>query len=322
MGRPQKQPFLLRRTLTLQLVTLLAHEARPIARAASGAAELDAKFYLRALTGKKIPPDVQTKTPRPPRTMQPQPAYSILDAVAQVTAHTLNTDLPSVLKLSDAQKPQLAIELDRTLFAGSFAQNGYDRYYNLERSFDELSIDEYEFDVRLCSLLQLFARSRPDASAVLRYSSSLGHALQKILPPTRHPQPCSAPSDILKGISVILKYLVEIGYLESFVIDDSDVDDELWARTDALSPTPFSITLNEPASLRSALWLNQVSSGRISLEPCKSLVEWYIGTCDATIDAISEVFLDGQYRENPMVTSPNHPKASNIAHPTHLRTLV
>ena len=82
--------------------------------------------------------------------------------------------------------------------------------------------------------------------------------------------------------------------------DDSDADDAVWSRADELSTTQLSITMDEPASLRSSLWLNQRSGGRLSAGLAPPLVCAHLRACGAAVEAASgELFIDGTYRDNP-----------------------
>ena len=84
--------------------------------------------------------------------------------------------------------------------------------------------------------------------------------------------------------------------MDSYSIDDSDVDEALWQQRSSLSTTRLTVTLSESATLRAALLLN----GRgVTPELTRPLLSSYLSSCGASVTEESEFFLDS-YRENPL----------------------
>ena len=96
--------------------------------------------------------------------------------------------------------------------------------------------------------------------------------------------------------------LRDAGYVASYTLDDSDVDDGLWAQRNSLSATRLSISLRDSASLRAAVVLNGRS---VSPEVARPLLAAYVTAAGAMTADASEYFLDDEYRQNPLEYRPS-----------------
>ena len=109
-------------------------------------------------------------------------------------------------------------------------------------------------------------------------------------------------SELCDGLRRLLAALQSVGYLASFKLDDTDVDDALWRRADDLSPTRLVVTLGEPASLGAALQLN---GGRVAPGLAAPVLAAYLRSCGARLKTQEEYFIDDTYRPNPLEYRPN-----------------
>ena len=197
------------------------------------------------------------------------------------------------------------------LTGGAFGSGGYDAAASVAVSDD--SSTQYGFDLTLLSYFTIFADARLARADVAAAQRRLGDALLRLdlLDTTvGSPGPAAAGgattsaasgsklSESAAGIRGLLRALRSAGYLEAFTLDDSDVDDGLWAQGSDLSVTRLSITLTDSASLRAALLLN----GRLGASPelTKPLIFAYLRRGGATVTEAQEFFIDDTYRSNPL----------------------
>ena len=120
----------------------------------------------------------------------------------------------------------------------------------------------------------------------------------------RPPPPSAmALTDLIRGIRDLLGRLQRAGYCKGANVDDSDVDDVLWAQRSSLSDTRLTVTLTESASLRAAIVLN----GRANASPelVRPLLLAYLRANGITTQESAEYFLDDEYRSNPLDYRPN-----------------
>ena len=115
------------------------------------------------------------------------------------------------------------------------------------------------------------------------------------------PRGAGAPlSELCGGLRQLLAALQSAGYLASYKLDDTDVDDALWRRADDLGPTRLVVTLGEPASLGAALQLN---GGRVAPGLAAPVLAAYLRSCGARLRRGSTI--DDGHRPNPLEYRPN-----------------
>lgn len=287
------------RRACLACLAALAHHSLvrpPPAGAVTGAAEMDAEFYVRALLD--IPPKVAARDPKPPRMLEGEAATALLFAVASSVAASTGRSAGEVTAAAAAQSPRLAIELDRALTSGAFSGTGYGEAGG-SLSTAPLT-NEFAFDLRLYALFSLVEGSAASGTALAGLGDRLLAAVPaEAVPAVRGDSIVSAAA----GCRRLLEYLRRVGYIVGFDLDADDADDALWAQRSDLSATLLRVTIYEPASLRSALLLSQHAGRRSSELAAPMLAAYLRGACGASV-AWSEYFVD-EYRDNPLDYRPS-----------------
>jgi len=276
---------------------------RSPAHAVRGAAELDAEYYVRSSLGLAAP-GVAARPPKPPRTLDAEAADQLLSAVTAQVAATTGRSVEDVSVVAGTQARRNAIELDRALSSGLYSAGGYASLEASGAATADLR-NEFAFDLRLLSLFSIVAGSQRGVNRAA-FADQLGDRLLAAMP-TALASPVAQESTGVVGAAAgcrrLLEHLKSVGYLGGFTWDADDADDALWAERSDLSPTLLRATLDEPASLRSALLLSQRSGGLSSELAAPLLAAYLRRACGATVSS-SEYFVD-EYRDNPMDYRPS-----------------
>ena len=281
--------------------------APPPASAARGAAELDAEFYARSLLRLPPSPPVAAAPPPPPRPLDEPLAAALLESAAAAVAESLGVEIDAVTQRAAALRPSLAVEYERTLSGGAFGgASGYEASSSTTRA--TRIRDQFDFDLALLAIFSQLSSARPTAERAAAARAALGDRLlaqlaPRCVPPLPAACRAGAPlSELCGGLRRLLAALQSAGYLASYKLDDTDVDDALWRRADDLSPTRLVVTLGEPASLGAALQLN---GGRVAPGLAAPVLAAYLRSCGARLKTQEEYFIDDTYRPNPLEYRPN-----------------
>jgi hypothetical protein len=324
-----------RRLLLPALALVPWSELRRPASAATrvkGAAELDAEFYLRGLLGQPSAPAVEAAPVAKARRLDPAFVDRSLYAVETTLAASLSMTPGELRTLAASRRRGLLLEYNKVLSSGAFGTDGYG-YADVGENPGGSDSNQYSFDIALLSYFTCLANARlsPQESEDARLR--LGAALLLALPVPSLPSAAARAqlgdvprcSELVRGMRGILASLRDAGYIASFSIEDSDVDDALWQQSSALSATRLTISLRESASLRSAIVLNGRAT---SPELARPLLTAWLAKQGVTVVQASELFVDSTYRPNPLEYRPDEqvleltiePRAGGAAAPRQTQT--
>ena len=293
--------------LTAAVVTV--GRQSPCAAVVKGAFEMDAEFYLRNALG--VPPPPTEAIPiAAARELDSAFVSHSLEAVEDSISVALSISVAELRAKADKKRQGLALEYGRVLSSGAFGTKGYDvgGFTALRAS----PTSQFGFDLSLLALFTLLADARLSRAEVQTCSQRLGDQLLKHMP-SMAPVTSGKLSEVISGIRRLLGSLKASGYTSAFSIDDSDVDDNLWAQRSSLSETRLTITLSDSASLRAALVLN----GRAGASPelARPLLMSYLRQAGVEVAETTDYFLDDTYRSNPSDYRPNQQVLTLLVRP-------
>lgn len=285
---------------------------------------MDAEFYFRSLTGQPKPVAAPQPLP-PPRKLDEVVVAGIIDACERALSASLKMTPAELREAAATKRRGLSVEFDRVLTSGAFGSA-----YDASSGFTSASVtQQYGFDLTLLSLFSVLADARLPRDAASACAASLGAKLLEAVcaysPSARRataattmrvnaadgggggatPASATTPpraTQIVAGMRALLDALRDAGYIAGYTLDDSDVDDGLWAQRNSLSATRLSVSLRDSASLRAAVVLNGRS---VSPEVARPLLAAYVTAAGALTADASEYFLDDEYRQNPLEYRPS-----------------
>lgn len=246
----------------------------------------------------KAPPPIPLPAARP---LDETLAQELLRSVAAGMAPALKLTADDLRRQAAQRRPALAIEYDRVLTAGAFGTAGYDTPVpEGGRTLSQPESMQYGFDLTILALFTLLSEARCSRAALAETYRRMGSEMVRVVASKAGQSGCPARSDsikeVVRGARDLLDALKAGGYIGSYSVDDSDVDEALWRQRSSLSTTRLTVTLSESATLRAALLLN----GRgVTPELARPLLSSYLSSCGASVTEESDFFLDS-YRENPL----------------------
>ena len=290
-------------------------------RAAKGAAELDAEFYLRGLLGQPSLPPLKLELPKDRQLAGPV-ACELLSVTRATLASALDCSIGEVAARASARRSSLAIEYERAVLSGAFGP-AYDASM---AGGTRLALGSgagtaacagggggggvglYDFELSLYALFTLLSEARLPPARQRAWNALLGDRLlaaQLSSSPAAQPATVATGSvsslkQVDAGLEALLLALKQAGYLAGYSVDNSDADEALWAQRSELSTTRYTITLANPASLRAATQLNAASGGRVTPGLAVPLLLAFLRASGVTVLQQSEYFLDDEYKPNPI----------------------
>lgn len=199
------------------------------ALAARGAAELDLEYYARSLLGKSAPPELPSVVPVPARLLDHDLSAALLKETAAAVAYSLDLTTDELNKRASASRTRLALEFDRVLSAGAFS-DGFDAAFTTAANEPQAQNQQYAFDLTVCTIFSLVADARLSRAARRALDERLGIALLRALAGgTALSKMLPTFGAVSLGVKELLARLERGGYVRSFIVDDSDADEALWA---------------------------------------------------------------------------------------------
>ena len=261
--------------------------------------------FTRALLRLPPSPPVAAAPPPPPRPLDEPLAAALLERAAAAVAESLGVEIDAVTQRAAALRPSLAVDYERTLSGGAFGgASGYEASSTTTRA--TRIRDQFDFDLALLAIFSQLSSARPTAERAAAARAALGDRLlaqlaPRCVPPLPAACRAGAPlSELCGGLRRLLAALQSAGYLASYKLDDTDVDDAAPRRRpepDAIGRDARRARLarRRPAAQRRPRGARPRGAGARRLP---ALVR------RAPQDA-EEYFIDDTYRPNPLEYRPN-----------------
>lgn len=214
--------------------------------AAKGAFEMDAEYYLNNIFSGNKGEAAKTGTER-------RPIYKSARKVASSTSEAIYSEIVDLVVESSKTKVTREEVLEQV---DSLRASKLPYFKAFAPLAEESLADQYFLDVTLYCLYQVAAKLIPSSQERVKFRTKVGARVLALMR-SGNALSTSTPS-IQRTVSIItalLKELKDKGIIASFIFDDEDAGDVLFAEQafEQKAPVSFQVTVNEPVTLLSFL---------------------------------------------------------------------